>query len=58
MTILPLILLIYSKCAEFRNSNLTFLKNKKIRNFFCKKTRTNSEQIGEESFQKRHCFIG
>jgi hypothetical protein len=35
MTILPLMLLIYSKCAEFRNSNLIFFeKNKKIKKFF------------------------
>jgi hypothetical protein len=50
MTIFPLMMLIYSKCNEFRNSNLFFLENEKIR-IFCKKTRTNSEQIGNESFQ-------
>jgi hypothetical protein len=37
MTILPLTLLIYSKCAEFRNSNLIFLKIKKSGIFFVKR---------------------
>jgi hypothetical protein len=34
MTILSLMLLIYSKYVKFRNSNSIFLENKKIRNFF------------------------
>jgi hypothetical protein len=50
MIILPLILLICLTYAEFRNSNLIFKKIKKSR--FFKKTRTNYEQIDEESFQK------
>jgi hypothetical protein len=50
MTILPLILLIYSKCVEFRNSNLIFFEKIKNQENICKKTRTNFEQIGEESF--------
>jgi hypothetical protein len=58
MTILPLKLLIYSKCIEFKNSNLIFLKKIKNQNFFCKKIRINFAQIGEGNFQKRHCFIG
>jgi hypothetical protein len=39
MTILPLMLLIYSKYAKF-----------------CKKTRTNSQQIGKDFFSKTTLF--
>jgi hypothetical protein len=57
MTILPLMLLIYSKCAKFRNSNLISLRKYKNQEKN-KKNRTHSEQIGDKSFPKRQCFIG
>jgi hypothetical protein len=44
-------LLIYLKCVEYRNLNLIFWENKKNQERFCKKTKINSEQIGEESFR-------
>jgi hypothetical protein len=37
MTILPLMLLIYSKCTEFRNSNSFFCGNKKNQEKFVKR---------------------
>jgi hypothetical protein len=50
MTSLPLMLLIYSKCVEFKNSNLNFFEKIKKSGKIYKKTGTNSEQIGEEIF--------
>jgi hypothetical protein len=51
MTILPLILLIYSKCTEFRNSNLIFLESKKISKNFIKRLEQILSRLVKKGFK-------
>jgi hypothetical protein len=51
MTILSLMLLIYSKYVKFRNSNLIFLENKKIRNFFVKRLEQILTRLAKKVFK-------
>jgi hypothetical protein len=51
MTILPSMLLIYSKCAEFKNSNLIFLENKKISKKFVKRLEQIMRRLVKKVFE-------